>query len=144
VSGYRLWDRSSPVVWAPSTSFWKASIGLAGIATPLNARMSFISAESAARKGSELSETSLEQFRQARDQYLTAVKEAAAFVKEHGVTGTAKYATDRVLAAVEDATKIPLHLQTTAQLVIDKVAEAWSSLAALPAGMLYSFSCKVP
>ncbi len=56
------------------------------------------------------------------------------FLKKEGLTGSARYAADAVLARVEDAKKLPPMLVDEAKVVVSKVGDAWAYLASLPAG----------
>lgn len=63
------------------------------------------------------------------------------FLKANGISGTAKYAADSLLATVEQAKKVPLYLQDQARDLVGKVGEAWEKLTHYPAGDLVFMLC---
>lgn len=68
----------------------------------------------------------LQKFQEARKEYLQKVEASLAYVREHGVTGTAKAASDVLLAAVHEAQAAP-------QKLLHEVDAAWHRLLELPA-----------
>ena len=77
----------------------------------------------------------LERYKAAREAYLQKIEDTVGFVKQHGITGTAKYSADAVLAQVEEAKKIPAFLEKQGSILAAKVHEAWDKFYSLPAGM---------
>eukprot|EP00887_Chlorella_sp_A99_P001422 scaffold8.g1422.t1 len=71
----------------------------------------------------------LEAYHQAKEEYLRRVEEAVEFLKQNGLTGTARRAADEVAARItharQQATEIPAHL-------LHGVEAAWQRLLALP------------
>lgn len=82
----------------------------------------------------------LERYKAAREAYLQKIEDTVGFVKQHGITGAAKYSADAVLAQVEEAKKIPAFLEKQGSVLASKVQEAWHKFYSLPAGAPSSFS----
>lgn len=76
---------------------------------------------------------------ESRDLCLKKAEETVNFVKERGVTGTAKSATEGLLAAVQEAKeKIPSPGKAYSE-VISRVESAWESFVTHPQGSLCGF-----
>lgn len=69
---------------------------------------------------------------EAKNAYLSAIEDALLLIKEKGLTGSASYAADMLLASVGRAKEIPPYLEMEAKQLMIKVGEAWSKLAGLP------------
>lgn len=69
---------------------------------------------------------SMEMYKAAREQYLKKVEDVVSFVKEQGITGTAKVAVDEVTVALKEARKIPGSLAK-------KVHDAFEKMMAMEA-----------
>nr|ARQ20716.1 oil globule protein [Lobosphaera incisa] len=78
-------------------------------------------------------EKNLEHYKASRENYLKKIEESVDFLKKEGLTGSARYAADAVLARVDDAKKLPPMLVDEAKVVVSKVGDAWAYLASLPA-----------
>lgn len=87
------------------------------------------------QKQKEYHRENLERYEAAKKAYLARIEDAVGFVKQHGITGTAKYSADAVLAQVEEAKKIPAILEKQGSVLATKVQEAWDRFYSLPAGM---------
>lgn len=69
-------------------------------------------------------------FSEARQAYLEKVEEALDFLRRQGVSGTAKYAVTAVMGRLDEAQHISL--DSEAEMVVQRVSDAWASLASLP------------
>ncbi|KAK9816682.1 hypothetical protein WJX72_003614 [[Myrmecia] bisecta] len=78
-------------------------------------------------------EKNLEHYKASRENYLKKIEESVEFLKKEGLTGSARYAADSVLARVEEAKKLPPVLVDEAKALVGKVGDAWAYLASLPA-----------
>eukprot|EP00887_Chlorella_sp_A99_P000309 scaffold13.g309.t1 len=68
----------------------------------------------------------LETFNAARQEYLHKVEESLAYVKQQGLQGAARAASDALLLRVQEAKKVPAQL-------LGEIDKAWHQLLALPA-----------
>ena len=76
----------------------------------------------------------VEECSQARRVYLLKIEETLQFLRENGISGTARLAVNTMLGRIDEAQKYPAHLEGEAGMVVGKVNEAWSKLVALPPG----------
>jgi hypothetical protein len=77
-------------------------------------------------------ETKVAHCNAARYAYLHKIEETIEFLKARGISGTAKYAAVTVMGQVEEAQCIPPTLEREAEVLVNKVGEAWLKLASLP------------
>lgn len=74
-------------------------------------------------KQKEFHKHNLEAYKAAREQYLKKVEDSVHFLKQQGITGTARKAADEVSAAISEARKLPA-------VAAHKVHEAFDALLA--------------
>ena len=67
-----------------------------------------------------------------RQAYLQRIDEALDFLRTHGLAGTAKCAAAAVMNCLDEAQS--LSLESEADMVVQRVSDAWAGLAAHPAG----------
>ncbi|KAK9798976.1 hypothetical protein WJX73_006162 [Symbiochloris irregularis] len=70
-------------------------------------------------------------FAELRQAYLQRIDEALDFLRTHGLAGTAKCAAAAVMNCLDEAQS--LSLEAEADMVVQRVSDAWAGLAALPA-----------
>jgi hypothetical protein len=90
-------------------------------------------AENSIGSQAKLHEKGAEFYRHAREMYLKRVEEVTSFLKENGLTGTAKFAAEVVLARVDEAKKLPSSISKESKVLVEKVGEAWARLSSYPA-----------
>ena len=73
---------------------------------------------------------------EARRAYLQKIEETVQFLRDNGISGAARHAMSALLRRLDEAQKLPTHMETEALPVVSGVGDAWSKLAAIPPGML--------
>jgi hypothetical protein len=69
---------------------------------------------------------------QARKAYLQQIVESVHYLREHGITGTAKQALGAILSKVDEAQSLPADRESEGLTLVNGVHDAWAKLAALP------------
>ena len=72
---------------------------------------------------------------EARRAYLQKIEETVQFLRDNGISGAARHAMSALLRRLDEAQKLPTHMETEALPVVSGVGDAWSKLAAIPPGM---------
>ena len=80
----------------------------------------------------EQHEQTARDYSEARTAYLDRIEEALDFLRAQGVSGTAKYALSAVMGRLDEAQHISL--DNEAEVVVQRVSDAWASLASLQPG----------
>jgi hypothetical protein len=65
--------------------------------------------------------------------YLLDIQQSLAFLKENGLTGTAKVAAEALAQRIEEVQRLPVTIGEEAEVLVTKVGEAWQKLVASPA-----------
>jgi len=69
---------------------------------------------------------------QARKDYLQQIVESVHYLREHGITGTAKQAMSSILSKVDEVQSLPAERESEGLYLVNGVHDAWAKLAALP------------
>ncbi|KAL3151964.1 hypothetical protein ABBQ32_001089 [Trebouxia sp. C0010 RCD-2024] len=73
----------------------------------------------------------LVELHEARSNYLQGLQEGVAFLKEHGLVETARYAADVMLGRFEPQ-QLPRLLEEEAEDLVQKIGDAWGKIATIP------------